>query len=243
MTLADVMKALEKAGTAQTKKTYARHGATEPMFGVLFSELGKLQKRIGVDHDLALSLWDTGNFDARNLAFKILDPKRLSAKDLDRLARDTSVRMCGLYVAIVAQESGRGFETATRWLASSDERQQGAGWGVVGQVAMRDETTPDAWFQDRLAGIEKTIHQAPNANREAMNMAMICIGGRNAGLRKAALAASKRIGKVEVDHGDTSCKTPEAGPYLEKMWGYAKAKGFDSPAAQERKRESPRTRC
>ena len=33
-----------------------------------------------------------------------------------------------------------------------------------------------------------------------------------------AVAAADRIGKVEVDHGETSCKTPEAVGYIEKIW-------------------------
>ena len=69
--LAEVMAALEKAGTEQNRKTWARHGVTGPMFGVSFAYLKTLMKRIKVDHELALSLWDTGNFDARNLAVKI----------------------------------------------------------------------------------------------------------------------------------------------------------------------------
>ena len=51
-----------------------------------------------------------------------------------------------------------------------------------------------------------------------MNNALIAIGGRNAKLKKLALAAAKKIGKVEVDHGDTSCKTPDAAAYINKMW-------------------------
>src|SRR5262245_47076012 len=74
MSLGDVMRALEEAGSEQARKTYTRHGATGPMFGVAFGTLGALQKRIRVDHDLALKLWDTGNVDARNLAMKIADP-------------------------------------------------------------------------------------------------------------------------------------------------------------------------
>jgi hypothetical protein len=31
------------------------------------------------------------------------------------------------------------------------------------------------------------------------------------------LAIAKKIGKVDVDHGETSCKTPDAGPYIRKM--------------------------
>ena len=53
VSLSEVMTILEKLGTEQTRKTWARHGATEPMFGVLFGELFKLMKRIDVDHELA----------------------------------------------------------------------------------------------------------------------------------------------------------------------------------------------
>jgi hypothetical protein len=35
----------------------------------------------------------------------------------------------------------------------------------------------------------------------------------------------------------------DAVPYIEKMWARATAMGFPSPAAQERARESMRTRC
>jgi 3-methyladenine DNA glycosylase AlkD len=243
MTLAEVMRVLEKAGSAQTKRTYARHGAREPMFGVLFATLKDLAKRIGVDHELAWELWETGNFDARNLAVKIVDPARMSSADLDRWARDYRVRMCGLYVAALAAEGPHGAAKARQWLASKDGDERVAGWGLVSQLAMRGEAEPDAWFAGLLAEIERSIHRAPNAERGAMNQAVISIGGRSPALRRAALAAAKRIGRVEVDHGDTSCKTPEAAAYIGKMWAHATAKRFDSPAAQERARESPRTRC
>lgn len=237
------MRALERAGSAQTRKTYARHGACEPMFGVSFATLKTMVKRIGVDHELALALWDTGNHDARVLACKIADPAQMKATDLDRWAKATSMRMCGGYVAMLAAEGRHGFDKAEKWLASSDERLRVTGWGLVGQLASLDENTPDEWFSKLLERIEKTIHSALNDEREAMNSAVISIGGRSAALRKAALAAAKRIGKVEVDHGDTACKTPDAAPYIEKMWAHAAAKKFASPAAQERAREPMRTRC
>jgi hypothetical protein len=110
-------------------------------------------------------------------------------------------------------------------------------------IAMRDETLPDSWFATRLAEIEKTIHKAPNAEREAMNAAVIAIGCHNASLRKTAAAAAQRIGKVEVDHGDTACETADAGAYIKKTWDHSISKGFPSPAAHERTRASMRTRC
>src|SRR5262245_60754103 len=93
MSLTDVMGALQKAGSEQTRKTYMRHGATGPMFGVSFGTLGALQKRIRVDHDLALKLWETGNVDGRNLAMKIADPAAMKPSDLDRWARENAMDM------------------------------------------------------------------------------------------------------------------------------------------------------
>lgn len=243
MSLAEAMSALEKAGSEQTRKTYRRHGAVDPMFGVSFATLKTLVKRIGVDHDLARALWETGNHDAQILAYKIADPARVSPDDLDRWVRTNRMRMCGGYVCMLAAESPYGAAKAAQWLAAPEGPERAAGWGLVGRLSMLDEATPDAWFVQRLAAIEASIHAAPNAEREEMNMALIAIGCRNTALRKAALAAAKRIGKVDVDHGDTSCKTPDAAQYIEKAWAHSTSKGFESPAAHERSREPMRTRC
>lgn len=75
-----------------------------------------------------------------------------------------------------------------------------------------------------------------------MNRALIAIGGRSAPLRKAATAVARRIGTVEIDHGDTSCETPDAIATLEKAWAYSASRGHPSPAALERTRETPRRR-
>lgn len=243
MTLAEAMRALEKGGSEQTRKIYLRHGAQEPLFGVTMATLKPLVKRIGVDNDLALELWGTGNHDARTLAMKIADPQAMSPRDLDRLAAENRQGMCSLLLAALTAEGPHAMPKATRWLASADPVVRATGWMLVGQMALLDEATADAWFGERLAEVEKSIDSAPNDVRAAMNGAVIAIGCRNAGLRKAAVAAAKRVGKVEVDHGDTACKTPDAVPYIEKMWGYAAARKAASPAAQERARESMRTRC
>jgi hypothetical protein len=47
-------------------------------------------------------------------------------------------------------------------------------------------------------------------------MALIAIGIYRPALTKDAVATAKRIGKVAVDHGETSCKTPDAIPYIER---------------------------
>lgn len=242
-TLAETMKLLEKAGSEQTRKTYRRHGAKDPMFGVSFATLKTLVKKIGADHDLARQLWETGNHDARVLAVKVADPAKVTPAELDRWTREMRMGMCFSYLAALAAESPHGRAKAKEWLASPDESLRSTAWTLASFLANLDESIPDSWFLDRLAHIEKHIHSAPNAERSAMNTAVITVAGRNPALRKAATAAAKRIGKVDVDHGDTACKTPDAVAYIEKMWAHAASKKFASPAAQERAREPMRTRC
>ena len=166
MTLAETMSALEKAGTAQTRKTYLRHGAKEPMFGVSFATLKTLVKRIGVDHELALALWDTGNFDARNprgedrrpRADDACRPRPLGARcrgraDVRRLRRDARRR------GAARREAGR--RRGSRRRAST---RRGAGWALVGATGEARRDDARRWFLERLAEIEKTIHSAPNAS-------------------------------------------------------------------------------
>ncbi|MFO0833213.1 MAG: DNA alkylation repair protein [Phycisphaerales bacterium] len=243
MGLAEVMRALEKAGSAQTRKTYTRHGASGPMFGVSFGDLKKLLDRIRVDQELAEALWDTGNFDARNLAAKVCDPGQFPSKVLDAWAATPIAWVWGGYVGQIAAEGPHGRAKAEKWLAAKNDATRSAGWCTVGAMAMIDEATEDSWFSGRLVELEKGVRTANNRHRYVMNNALIAIGCRNASLRRAATAAARRIGVIEVDHGDTDCKTPDAVERLEKAWGRAKSSGFESPAAQERARESMRTRC
>jgi 3-methyladenine DNA glycosylase AlkD len=238
-----LLRALEKAGSAQTRKIYLRHGATEPLFGVSFADLKAFVKRLGVDDALARGLWASGNYDARTLALKIADPARMTPKDLDRWLRESRSPLLGSYLAMLAAEGPHAAALQGAWLKSKDVAARATGWALVGQRAMRDEAAPDAGFAALLGRIGKTIQAAADVERKAMNGALIAIGCRSAKLRTAALAAAKRIGTVEVDPGDTACKVPDARVYLEKTWAHSTSKGFATPAAQERSREPQRLRC
>src|SRR5688500_17680708 len=187
------------------------------MFGVRFGTLKVLLDRIGIDQEFALALWKTKNQDARNLAMKIADPAKIRSADLDRWAKENTMRMCGAYVASLAAESPYAAAKVRDWLASSDEELRALGWTLIAQLANLDEQASDAWFAEPLVQIEKTIHSSSSVERGSMNAALIAIGGRSAALRKLATAAAKRIGPVEVDHGDTACSTPDAVTSIAKL--------------------------
>lgn len=241
--LPEVMAALQEAGSEQTRKTYRRHGAREPLFGVSFATLKTLAKRIGVDHELGLALWDTDNFDARNLAVRVVEPAKMTLEQLDAWGRAGQISLVMGYVASVAVESPHALTCATAWQADGDSRVRAMGWQLVATLALVDESLDDAWMAEQLARIEKTIHEVANVERNPMNQALITIGCRSPQLRELATAAARRIGPVQIDHGDTACETVDAAPRIDKTWAHSLSKGFASPAAHERSREPMRTRC
>jgi 3-methyladenine DNA glycosylase AlkD len=219
VTVSEIMLQLERCGTEQNRKIYRRHGAAEPLYGVSFANLRALAKRIRVDQALADGLWATGNADARLLATMIAEPARFGSRKLDAWLKGlTYYALVDSFAHGIVSRSRFARERAERWSASADEWVGRAGWIVVGDLAAADDGLPNAYFEEKLGVIEAAVHSAPNRTRDAMNAALINIGARNEALRERALGVAERIGTVAVDHGETGCKTPAAGPYIEKMW-------------------------
>jgi 3-methyladenine DNA glycosylase AlkD len=216
MNAQEILTIFKKLGKPQTAAIYKRHGAGDNVFGTLTSEIAKLQKKIKVDHALATQLWRTGNAEARILALLISDPERLTRADADRLLQEGQIRFLGCYLAGLLGRSPIGKETMGFWMASSDAFTREMGYGIF-SVILKDkpDSLSDAAAAKILKTIEDEIHASPNWARHAMNGALISIGVFKASLRNQAIDAAKRIGKVKVDHGETSCKTPDAVPYIE----------------------------
>lgn len=223
MTSDDVMTQLEKAGSAQARKTYGRHGVRSPMFGTSYAALGKLAKTIKADQALAEKLWATGNHDAMILATMVADPKTIGRKQLDLWAKVADNYVLSDAIGRLVSRTPDARATAEAWAKSDGEHVGQCGWTVLAILAGGGDTLSEADCLALLGRIEKTIKTAKNRVRHSMNSALIAIGGRSAKLRTAALAAHQRIGKVEVDHGDTACVTPSADTYIAKIWARKKA--------------------
>src|SRR5262249_56928610 len=82
-----IVKELEALGSESVKKVLRNHGVQEPFFGVKIGDMKKIQKRIKIDYQLALDLYDTGNYDAMYLAGLIADDAKMTKKDLNRWAK------------------------------------------------------------------------------------------------------------------------------------------------------------
>jgi 3-methyladenine DNA glycosylase AlkD len=220
MSAAEILAELESMGSETTKRTFLRHGAREPLFGVKIADLKKIQKRIKKDYQLALDLYDTGNSDAMYLAGLIADDERMSKKDLEKWVKGAYCNMLsGFTVPWVAAGSKHGWELALKWIDSKDENVATAGWATLGSlVAIKDDAELDlAELKRLLARVEKTIHQAPNYVRYVMNGFVISVATYVKPLTETAVKAAKKIGKVTVDMGDTACQVPYAPDYIQKI--------------------------
>jgi len=218
------MAELKRLGTAQNRKVYGRHGAAGPMFGVSYANLGKLQKKIKVDHDLAVKLWATGNHDARVLAVKIADPDRLTVREAEAWVKDCRDHVITAALAGFVSRSPVAQKRMEKWTRSRDEWVGATGWSVLSHLAGEGSVLSTDYLALFIDKIEAKISAAPNRTRYSMNNALISIGALSPVLQKKAMAAARRIGKVEVDHGETGCKTPDAVDYITRTVAHRKKK-------------------
>ena len=225
MTKEQVMKELEKKGSEPIKKILLNHGANGNLFGVKVSDLKVIQKKVKRDHDLAMNLYATGNYDAMYLAGLIADESKMSKKDIQQWAeRSTSHGISEYTVAWVAAESEYGWELGMKWIDSPKENIASAGWNTLsGVIALKPDNELDiATIKKLLQRIVKEIHSAPNRVRYTMNGFVIGVGGYIKELTKDAVDIAKKIGDVYVDMEGTACKVPAAADYIKKM----EAKGY-----------------
>jgi len=241
MQLQEVLGELEKAGTAQNRKVYARHGVGPNMYGVSFAALRALAKRIRTDHVLAQELWGTGNHDARVLATLIADPASAPPTQIDRWADDLDNYVITDAFSEFVSRTPHLRAKAEKWMPARGEWVGRTGWRLATYLAMQDAGLEDDYFEELLATIESGIRSSPNWVRDAMNGALIAIGCRNAKLTRRAIAVAKRIGPVEVDHGQTGCKTPDAVDYIQKTLDRRQGKAAPSSSAGKREASGPRS--
>nr|MBS0037599.1 DNA alkylation repair protein [Saprospiraceae bacterium] len=219
MTTDEIMKALEKYGDPQTKKTYLRHGAKEPFFGVKVGDLKKILQKTQKNHQLSLELYNTGNSDAMYLAGLMADEKKITRQQLENWVDGAYWYFLSEYaVPWVAAETEFGFDLGNKWINSDRENIAAAGWSTLSYYASvnSDEKLDIEAYSKLLDRVEDRIDSAQNRVRHTMNGFVIATGTYIGKLTSKALKVAKNIGKVKVNMGDTACKVPHAVEYLQK---------------------------
>jgi len=216
MTLEETMQALAAKATATTKKTHMRHGASEPISGVRIGDMKPIQKQIKGDQALAMQLYATGNSDAMYLAGLVADGRKMTRAQIERWAQQATWQMIsGTTVPWVAAEHPDAIEIALKWIDSPKESIAVSGWATLSNVVTTtpDDKLPIKQLGTLLTRVVKTIHTSQNRVRYAMNDFVIACGTYVAPLGDKAIAAARKMGRVEVDMGQTDCQVTDAESY------------------------------
>src|SRR5436305_1552470 len=146
MTLEEALKELQALGNAGVRAQNTKSGpwgcgAGANQFGVSRGDVRKLASKIKTNHELALSLWKTGNIDAQFLATLLIKVNLLSADEMERMVKSVTFTWVAewLHSYVVKQHADK--ETLRKkWMTSDDRWAARAGWQLTaGRVVMRPE--------------------------------------------------------------------------------------------------------
>ena len=173
-------------------------------FGIGLTQLRKLAKKIGRDHELAMELWASDCYDAKVIALLIDEPKKITRQQ----AEEQVEQLEGGYLAHVfsscdATLAKTSFtkELADEWMISKDITRQRCGFGLLYELSKsKKKTAPDtAYFLSKIEYIESSFDKAPIPLKMAMAGALMGMGMRNIELHPVALKLAQTIGPIDFD--------------------------------------------
>ena len=209
MTLNDALKQLKALGNEKARKQNAKGGAGDNQFGVSLGDIRALAKKIRTNHELALSLWEAGNVDAQFLATLLIEPKKLSAEELDRMVRTiTFVRVADWLIADVVRQHPDKEVLRQKWMATDNRWLARAGWDLTAErVAKNPEGLDLPALLDR---IESEMGGASPEVQWTMNFTLAAIGIHAPALRKRAIAIGEKLGVYRDYPVSKGCTSPFA---------------------------------
>jgi len=191
----EVLAWLKRRGTKAERDGMARFALpSDKAFGVSVGTLKQEAKRIGRNHELALSLWKSGWHEARILATMIDDPARVTVAQMDRWCGDfDNWGIVDTACFHLFDRTPHAWGRLVPWSKKRDEFGKRAAFALLWSLSAHDKRATDAAFVKGLALIERAAGDDRNFVKKAVNMALRAVGKRNPVLNAAAVATSRRL--------------------------------------------------
>lgn len=211
-----LMVQLEELGTEQGRKHYRKHGCHDNQFGVKLGDIRKIAKAIKVNHELALSLWQTENVDARFLAILIMNIKELSSTDVEQLTQSLAFsRVADWLISYIVKKHPDKESLRQKWMKSGSGMTTRAAWSLTSErLAKAPEGLDIKGLLDRL---EKELGDAPELEQWTMNEALANIGIHAPKFRKRAIDIGERLGVYRDYPTSKGCTSPFAPIWIDAM--------------------------
>jgi 3-methyladenine DNA glycosylase AlkD len=216
MTLRETLDQLKALGDEKRRAHNARYGAGDDQFGVKHGDIRALAKKIKTNHELALSLWETGNADAQLLAALLIKPTSLSSEELDRLVRSISfVHVADWLNAYVVRQHPDKENLRQQWLATDNRWTARAAWDLT---AERVGKSPDGLDLPALLDrIESEMAAAAPEVQWTMNNTLATIGIHFPKHRKRAIAIGEALGIYRDYPVSKGCTSPFAPIWINEI--------------------------
>lgn len=195
MTTEEVLGKLELLGRADVKEGRARYGIRAvTSYGVPLPGIKSIAKMIKKDHQLALSLWKSGNHDARILSFMIADPKEFTMEDAEEWMPDMkSWDLTDGAAIYLFRRCDWVIEKVNQWINSEEEFIRRQGFVLMAVLAVHGKKLPNSLFIDWLDDLFEGASDKRNFVKKAVNWGIRQIGKKNKTLRQHALITCERI--------------------------------------------------
>ena len=216
MTLNETLKQLKALGNEKTRAHNTKYGAGDNQFGVKHGDIRVLAKKIQTNHELAMSLWETGNVDAQLLAILLIKPKNLSAEEVDRLVRSvTFAHVADWLISYVVKQHADKETLRQEWMATDDRWAARAGWSLTAERVVK---SPDGLDLPALLDrIESEMGDADPVVQWTMNSTLAEIGIHFPKLRKRAIAIGETLGIYRDYPVSKGCTSPFAPIWINAM--------------------------
>jgi len=214
--LKETLAQLKALGDENVVARNIRNGADNNQFGVPMGELRKVAKKLRTNHAFALELWGTGNIDARLLAVLIMEPAKLSTKELDQMVRDASFPQLADWLnSYIVRQHPEKEALRVRWIEDEHPWAARAGWSLTSE---RIGKSPDGLDLHRMLDrIEAELAGLPEPSRWTMNFCLAGIGIHFPKLRKRALAIGEKLGVYRDYPCSKGCTSPFAPIWINEM--------------------------
>lgn len=172
-----------------------RYGiVTKDAFGIRMNETQRVAKQLGRNHELALALWETGNYEARTVAAFVTEPGRVTPALMDRWCRGfDNWGICDTVCFKLFDQSPHAFSKVKLWASRRDEFQKRAAFALLACLALHDKHADDEAFVQCLPLIEAAATDERNFVKKGVSWALRAIGGRSVKLNTATVKVAQRL--------------------------------------------------
>lgn len=196
----EVVRTLKAMGDPPRLEGMSRFGIdTNRAVGVSVTELRRVARDLGHDHDLATALWASGVHEARILASLVDEPARVSKAQMEAWVADLdSWDVCDGVCGNLFDRTPFALDKAVEWSTREPEFEKRAAFALMAWAAVHRKDLPDAAFASVLPVIRAQATDDRNYVKKAISWALRQIGKRSVELNARAIRTAEQIGRMDA---------------------------------------------